>query len=110
MKNVLSLAAEAEISALFDNTEKAVVLCTILEEMKYPQPATLVQTDNSTACGIANSNLCQQHSRAIDMRFYWIWDCIFIGGQASSTWRIILRNITRPAIIAPIVLIIWCLT
>jgi hypothetical protein len=74
MKNVLSSAAEAEIGALFDNTKKAVVLRTMLEEMQYPQPATLVQTDNSTACGIANSNLRQQRSRAIDMRFYWIRD------------------------------------
>jgi hypothetical protein len=74
MKNVLSLVVEAEIGALFDNTKKEVVLRTILEEMRYPQPATLVQTDNSTACGIANSNLRQQRSRAIDMRFYWIRD------------------------------------
>jgi hypothetical protein len=40
MKNVLSLAAEVEIGALFDNTKKAVVLRTILAEMQYPQPAT----------------------------------------------------------------------
>jgi hypothetical protein len=69
MKNVLLLAAEAEIGALFDNTKKAVALQTILAKMQYPQPATLVQTDNSMACGIANSNLRQQHLRAMDMRF-----------------------------------------
>jgi hypothetical protein len=113
MKNVLSLAAEAEIGALFDNTKKAVVLRTILEEMQYSQPATPVQTDNSTACRIANSNLRQQHLRAIDMRFYWIRDrmrkgnFIFIGGRACLIWRIILQNITRPAIIAPCTLITW---
>jgi predicted transposase YdaD len=42
--------------------------------MGYPQPPTPVQTDNSTACGIANDNIKQQRSRAIDMRFYWVRD------------------------------------
>jgi hypothetical protein len=85
MKNVLSSAAEAEIGALFDNTKKTVVLRTMLEEMQYPQAATPVQTDNSMACGIANSNLRQQRSRAIDMRFYWIRDRV-CQGQFHIYW------------------------
>jgi hypothetical protein len=74
MKSVLSSASEAEIGALFDNTKRATILRTTLEEMGHPQPATPVQTDNSTACGIANDNIKQQRSRAIDMRFYWVRD------------------------------------
>jgi hypothetical protein len=74
MKVVVSSAAEAEIGALFDNCKKATVLRTTLEEMGWPQPATPMQTDNSTACGIANSTIKQQRSRAIDMRFYWVRD------------------------------------
>jgi hypothetical protein len=31
-----------------------------------------MQTDNSTACRIANNNIKQQQSCAIDMRFYWV--------------------------------------
>jgi hypothetical protein len=85
MKNVLSSAFEVEIGALFDNTKKAVVLRTMLEGMQYPQPATPVQTDNSTACGIANSNLRQQRSCAIDMRFYWIRDRMR-QGQSHIYW------------------------
>jgi hypothetical protein len=42
--------------------------------MGWPQPATPIQTDNSTACGIANDTIKQQRSRAIDMRFYWVRD------------------------------------
>jgi hypothetical protein len=42
--------------------------------MGWPQPATPVQTDNSTACGIANDNIKQQRSRSINMRFYWVRD------------------------------------
>jgi hypothetical protein len=74
MNAILASASEAEIGALFENTRKATMLRTTLEEMGYPQPPTPVQTDNSTACGIANDNIKQQQSRAIDMRFYWIRD------------------------------------
>jgi hypothetical protein len=74
MKSVLSSASEAEIGALFENTKKAEILRITLEEMGHKQPATPVQTDNSTACGIANNNIKQQRSRAIDMRFYWVRD------------------------------------
>jgi predicted transposase YdaD len=76
MKAVLSSASEAEIGALFENTKSATILRTTLEEMGYPQPQppTPVQTDNSTACGIANDNIKQQRSRTIDMRFYRVRD------------------------------------
>jgi Reverse transcriptase (RNA-dependent DNA polymerase) len=74
MKSVLSSAAEAEIGALFENCKKATVLRTTLDKMGWPQPATPMQTDNSTACGIANNTIKQQRSRAIDMRFYWVRD------------------------------------
>jgi hypothetical protein len=60
MKSVLSSAAEAEIGALFENTKRATILQITIEEMGYPQPPTPVQTDNSTACGIANDNIKQQ--------------------------------------------------
>ena len=42
--------------------------------MGHPQPATPIQVDNSTACGIANNNIQLWRSRAIDMRFYWVRD------------------------------------
>jgi hypothetical protein len=74
MNAVLASASEAEIGALYENTRKASILRTTLEEMGYPQPPTPVQTDNSTACGIANDNIKQQRSQAIDMRFYWVRD------------------------------------
>jgi hypothetical protein len=74
MKPVLSSASEAEIGALFDNCKKATILRTMLAEMGWPQPATFIQTDNSTACGIANDNIKLQRSRAMDMCFYWVQD------------------------------------
>jgi hypothetical protein len=86
MKSVLSLAAEAEIGALFKNCKKVMILRTTLEEMGWPQPATPMQTDNSTACGIASDTIKQQRSRAIDMRFYWVRDCTK-QGHFNIFWR-----------------------
>jgi hypothetical protein len=57
MKPVSSSALEAEIGALFDNCKKATILWTTLHEMGWQQPATLIQTDNSTACWIANDSI-----------------------------------------------------
>jgi hypothetical protein len=42
--------------------------------MGYPQEATPIQTDNSTASGIANNTINQQRSLSIGMRFYWVRD------------------------------------
>jgi hypothetical protein len=55
--------------------------------MGHPQPAKPVQTDNSTACGIANNNINikQQHSCAINMHFYWIRDWVK-QGQFNIYW------------------------
>ena len=74
MREVLSSAAEAELGGLFLNGKTAVPIRTTLEELGHPQPPTPLQTDNSTAAGIANDNMKQKRSKAMDMRFYWIRD------------------------------------
>jgi hypothetical protein len=38
LKHVVSLAAEAEIGAVFIDAKKGAVLCTTLEELGHPQP------------------------------------------------------------------------
>jgi len=38
-----------------------------LIEMGHPQPPTPLQTDNTTAVGIANDTIKQQYSKALDM-------------------------------------------
>ena len=74
LKNVMASAAEAETAALFHNTQHGAMIRTILEEMGHPQPPTPVQTDNSTAVGLANGTIRQRKSKAMDMRFYWVQD------------------------------------
>jgi hypothetical protein len=75
----MASASEAKVGALFVNGQTAEVLCTTLQEMGHPQPPTPMQTDNSTAFGIVNSSIRQRRSRAMDMRFYWVWDRVLQG-------------------------------
>jgi hypothetical protein len=74
LHNVMSSATNAEVGALFLNAKEATVLRTTLTEMGHNQPATPLQTDNSTANGIINGTVKQQASKAINMRFYWVRD------------------------------------
>jgi hypothetical protein len=57
IKAVMSLAAEAELGTLYINAGKAVPMHNLLQEMGHPQPPTPIQTDNSTALGVVNSNI-----------------------------------------------------
>ena len=86
MREVLSSAAEAELAALFHNGKEACPIRITLEELGHPQPATPLQTDNSTASGISNDTVKQKRSKAIDMRFYWIRDRVR-QGQFHIYWK-----------------------
>jgi len=44
--------------------------------MGWPQLPTVITTDNSVARGILNETVKQKRSKAIDMRFCWLQDCI----------------------------------
>ena len=74
LKEMLSSASKAKLSALFHNYKEAYAITHILAELGHPQPSTPIVTDNSTASGIANDTVHQKHSKAMDMRFYWVRD------------------------------------
>ena len=76
MRNVMFSITEAEAVRLFHNAKDGVTLRIAFAEMGHPQPATPIQTDNSNATGIANENVKQQNSKAMDMRFYWVQYCV----------------------------------
>jgi hypothetical protein len=67
IKAVMSSAAEAELGALYINARKAVPMQQLLAEMGHAQPSTPIQTHNSTACGIVNSNIQPWPTKAMDM-------------------------------------------
>jgi hypothetical protein len=86
LREVVSSAAEAELAALFHNSKEACPIRTTLEELGHNQPPTPIQTDNSTAAGIANDSVKQKRSKAMDMRFYWIRDRVR-QGQFHVYWK-----------------------
>mmetsp|Transcript_36858 Transcript_36858/g.52087 ORF Transcript_36858/g.52087 Transcript_36858/m.52087 type:complete len:101 (+) Transcript_36858:170-472(+) len=74
MREVLSSAAEAELTGLFHNGKDTCPMKIALEEVGHKQLATPIITDDSTAMGIANDEVKQKRFKAIDMRFHWIRD------------------------------------
>mgnify|MGYP006206904129 CR=1 FL=1 len=92
LRNIMAAASEAEIGALFHNGQETVHFRQILHEIGRPQnQATPITTDNSTADGFANKRTKIKRSKAIDMRFYWVQDCVE-QGQISVRWGSSILN------------------
>jgi hypothetical protein len=98
LRMVVASAAEAEIGALFFNAKEGVNIQNILKEMVHPQPATPMQTDNTTDNGILRGACTQQRSKSIDMRLYWVRDRAQQGqfdfgwGLPPRAWGTILQS------------------
>jgi hypothetical protein len=74
LEHMMSLAAVAEIGAVFINDKEGTVLRATLEELGHPQPPTPLETDNTTATGYSNGTIKQKRTRAMDMHFFWVKD------------------------------------
>jgi hypothetical protein len=74
IKVVVASAAEAEYAALFHNCKEAEDIRNTLTALRFPQPATPVQTDNTTANGLANGTVKRRQSKAMDVRWEWVKD------------------------------------
>eukprot|EP00804_Cyclotella_cryptica_P028475 CCRYP_020572-RG/>CCRYP_020572-RG protein AED:0.35 eAED:0.35 QI:0/-1/0/1/-1/1/1/0/440 len=74
IKHVMASATEAELAALYIMAREAVFIRIILEELGHTQPATPLQTDNSTAEGVVNGKIQPKRTKAMDMRFHWLRD------------------------------------
>jgi hypothetical protein len=74
LRMVVTSAAEAEIGALYLNVNEGVNIWNIMWEMGHPQPATPMQTDNTTAHGILRGTCKQHRIKEIDRRLYWVCD------------------------------------
>ena len=64
MTSVNSSAADAELGALYINACEAVAIRNLLHEMGHKQPKTPMQTDNSTALGVVNSNIQPRRTKS----------------------------------------------
>eukprot|EP00804_Cyclotella_cryptica_P009972 CCRYP_015404-RA/>CCRYP_015404-RA protein AED:0.29 eAED:0.29 QI:0/0/0/1/1/1/2/0/498 len=72
IKFVTSSAAESELAALFICTKEMVPLHQSLIEMGWTQPQSPIQTDNTTALGVANKTIIAKKMNSMDMRLWWL--------------------------------------
>ena len=79
LKHVVSSAAEAETSGIFQNCQAAIPIQRMLHTLGHPQPPTPIKTDNKTASAFANNTLQSKRSKSWDMRYFWIKDKITEG-------------------------------
>jgi hypothetical protein len=73
---VCSSVQEAEYAGLFAAARLADNERSILHNLGYPQPPTLLLCDNEIAVALANKTITPRLSKSIDMRFHWLQDRI----------------------------------
>jgi hypothetical protein len=74
IKQVMSSATEAQLAALYIMAREAVYIRIILEELGHKQPPTPIQTDNAMADAVINGKVQPKRTKAMDMRFHWLWN------------------------------------
>ena len=72
IKNVISSAAEAELSGLFICAKAMVPLRNILMEMGWTLPHLPVQCNNYFAIGVTNKTMVNKMLKSMDMRLWWL--------------------------------------
>ncbi len=71
---VMSLAAEAELGALYLNVKEAIYLQPMLHKMGHTQPHMPILTNNMTVEGVVNNKIQPKCTKATEMRFSWLRD------------------------------------
>jgi hypothetical protein len=74
---VVASTAEAKLGALYHSCQTKIIFwLTLADKMGHLQPRTPVHCNNATDVGIANNTIKWQHSRSLEMRFFWVGDKI----------------------------------
>ena len=85
IKKFISSASEAELGALFITTQEKVSMRNTLGEMRWPQPKSPIQIDNSAALGVVNNTIVPRKLEAVDHRLHWL-RCREAQGQFRYYW------------------------
>jgi hypothetical protein len=81
---LMSLAAEAEVGALFINCCEAVPARHVLKFLGHPQLPTPMQTDNTTALEVVNQNVMKK-MKSMDIKYHWL-QCRISQKQFQHYW------------------------
>ena len=84
---------ESEIVASYLNAKLIIGYRKSLEEMRHPQPTSIIQTDNKTAHGIITGTMKQKRSKSIDVCFHWLKDRANNHNQILIKWSPGLTNL-----------------
>ena len=72
IKFVMFSASKAELGAMFITAQEMVAMRQTLQEMKWPQRKSLLQTDNSAAAGVVNNTIVSRKLKTMDRRLHWL--------------------------------------
>ena len=81
----MSSASEAELGEMFITAQEMVVMRQTLQEMKWPQPKSPLQTDNSAAADVVNNAIVPKNLKTMDRRLHWL-RCREAQGQFRYYW------------------------
>ena len=81
----MSYVSEAELGASFITAQEIVTMRQDLQEMKWPQPKSPLQTDNSAAAGVVNNTIVPIKLKTMDCRLHWL-RCREAQGQFRYYW------------------------
>jgi hypothetical protein len=76
INHIVASATEAELAALFINTQQILILRNILAKLQHTQPPTPIITDNKVSHGLLRNTMKPRKSKSMDMRYFWIRDHI----------------------------------
>ena len=74
IKNVMTSSADAEIGALYINSQQEIPAQTTAEGMGHKKPPIPTQTDNTTAFGFVTKNLQTKATKSTDMKHWFMHD------------------------------------
>ena len=60
LRHVVASSAEAGVAGGFHNAQTAIPIRHILTSLNYPQPPTIIKTDNTTAVSFTSDNITQK--------------------------------------------------
>jgi hypothetical protein len=72
LKLIEALASEAELGALFVNSQEAKVIHLVLKELGHLQPPTSIHINKTPTVGIVNNTIKRQQSQAMEMGYFWL--------------------------------------
>ena len=70
-KTISASVTEAEYIALFDNGQNVLAIANTLLAITYPALVPTIYTDNECAVNMANDDIKERRTKAIDMRYHW---------------------------------------